>query len=291
MKKLFAVLLALGIVPVLWAQPNEEAPADTSWKRVYRASAPRINDLVHTKLDVKFDYAKSYMYGKAWITLVPHFYPTDSLTLDAKGMDIQKVAIVKGGSTTPLKYKYDGWVLNIDLDKTYKGGEKYTVYIDYTAKPDEVKVQGSAAITDAKGLYFINPRGEEKDKPTQIWTQGETEATSVWCPTIDKPDQKTTNEFSMTVPDKYVSLSNGKLTGQKKNSDGTRTDTWKMDLPHTPYLFFMGVGDYAVIKDSYKEKEVSYYVEKEYAPVARKIFGNTPEMMAFFSRILGIEYP
>jgi aminopeptidase N len=291
MKKLFAVLLALGIVPVLWAQPNEEAPADTSWKRVYRASAPRINDLVHTKLDVKFDYAKSYMYGKAWITLVPHFYPTDSLTLDAKGMDIQKVAIVKGGSTTPLKYKYDGWVLNIDLDKTYKGGEKYTVYIDYTAKPDEVKVQGSAAITDAKGLYFINPRGEEKDKPTQIWTQGETEATSVWCPTIDKPDQKTTNEFSMTVPDKYVTLSNGKLAAQKKNTDGTRTDTWKMELPHAPYLFFMGVGEYAIVKDSYKGKEVSYYVEKEYAPVARKIFGNTPEMIAFFSRALGVDFP
>lgn len=291
MKNLFAFLLALGFVPMLWAQPNEEAQADTTWKTIYRATPPRINNLVHTKLDVKFDYAKSYMYGKAWITLAPHFYPTDSLQLDAKGMEIKQVAIVKGSSTKPLKYKYDGWVLNIDLDKTYKGGEKYTVYIDYTAKPDEVEVEGSSAITDAKGLYFINPRGEEKGKPTQIWTQGETEATSVWCPTIDRPDQKTTQEISMTVPAKYVTLSNGKLTAQKKNADGTRTDTWKMDLPHAPYLFFMGVGEYVVIKDSYKGKEVSYYVEKEYAPVARKIFGHTPEMMAFFSKVLGVEYP
>lgn len=291
MKKLLSVLLALGILPTLWAQQQEEAAKDTSWKRIYRASAPRINDLVHTKLEAKFDYSKSYMNGKVWITLAPHFYPTDSLALDAKGMDIHKVELVKGSSTTPLKYKYDGWILNIDLDKTYKGGEKYTVYIDYTAKPDEVKVQGSAAITDAKGLYFINPRGEEKDKPTQIWTQGETEATSVWCPTIDKPDQKTTDEISMTVPAKYVTLSNGKMVSQKKNPDGTRTDTWKMDLPHAPYLFFMGVGDYSIIKDSYKGKEVNYYVEKEYAPVARKIFGHTPEMIAFYSRILGIDYP
>jgi aminopeptidase N len=36
---------------------------------------------------------------------------------------------------------------------------------------------------------------------------------------------------------------------------------------------------------------VSYYVEKEYEPVARKIFGHTPEMIAFYSRILGVEYP
>jgi aminopeptidase N len=94
--------------------------------------------------------------------------------------------------------------------------KRYVVYIDYTAKPDEFRSEGSAAITDAKGLYFINPKGEEKDKPTQIWTQGETEATSVWVPTIDRTNQKTTNEFNLTVPAKYVTLSNGKLTSRKK---------------------------------------------------------------------------
>ncbi|MBC7416822.1 MAG: M1 family metallopeptidase, partial [Pedobacter sp.] len=166
-----------------------------------------------------------------------------------------------------------------------------TVYIDYVSKPDELKVKGSAAITNAKGLYFINPKGEDKDKPTQIWTQGETEANSAWMPTIDKPNQKTTDEIYMTVPAKYVTLSNGLLITQKKNADGTRTDYWKMDLPHAPYLFFMGVGEYAVIKDSYKGKEVSYYVEPKYASVARGIFGRTPEMIKFFSDKLGVDYP
>ncbi|HXL57187.1 MAG TPA: M1 family metallopeptidase, partial [Chitinophagaceae bacterium] len=141
-----------------------------------------------------------------------------------------------------------------------------------------------------KGLYFINPRGEEKDKPTEIWTQGETESNSVWMPTIDKPNQKSTEEISMTVPSKYVTLSNGLLVNQKKNTDGTRTDTWKMNLPNAPYLFFMGVGEYSIIKDSYKGKEVSYYVEKEYAPVARKIFGYTPEMINFFAIKLGMDF-
>jgi aminopeptidase N len=211
--------------------------------------------------------------------------------LDAKGMDIKQVAVVKNGKNNPLKYQYDKEVLNIKLDKTYRNNETYTIYIDYVAKPDELTAKGSAAITDAKGLYFINPRGEEKNKPTQIWTQGETEATSVWVPTIDKPNQKTTQEMYLTVPVKYVSLSNGKLISQKVNADGTRTDYWKMDQPHAPYLFFMGIGDYAVIKDQYKGKEVSYYVEKEYAPVARRIFGHTPEMMAYFSRITGVDYP
>ncbi|RYG31934.1 MAG: M1 family peptidase, partial [Chitinophagaceae bacterium] len=221
----------------------------------------------------------------------PHFYPTDSLRLDAKGMEIKEVALVKGTSKSPLKYEYDGMQLNIKLDKTYTRDEKYTLYFDYVSKPDDLKVEGSAAITDAKGLYFINPKGEEKNKPTQIWTQGETEASSVWFITIDKPNQKTTQEISMTVPSKYVTLSNGLLATQKKNTDGTRTDTWKMNQPHAPYLFFMGVGEYSVVKDMYKGKEVSYYVEKEYEPYARGIFGNTPEMIKFFEEKLGVAYP
>lgn len=289
MKKMLLFLLVAGPL-VLTAQPGQE-PTDTSWKKIYRATATKINDLVHTKLDVKFDYDKAWMYGKEWLTLRPHFYPTDSLTLDAKGMDIKEVAMMKGNSKSALKYTYDNMQLHIMLDKTYSSNENYTIYIDYTSKPNEVKVKGSAAINDAKGLYFINPKGEEKDKPIQIWTQGETEANSVWMPTIDKPNQKTTDEIYMTVPAKYVTLSNGLLVSQKKNADGTRTDYWKMDLPHSPYLFFMGVGDFAVIKDSYKGKEVSYYVEKKQAPYAKGVFGTTPEMIKFYSEKLGVDFP
>ncbi|MFY8024524.1 MAG: M1 family aminopeptidase [Sediminibacterium sp.] len=285
MKKLL-LIIAFTQVGNLLAQAQKDLS-----QKVYRAVPEKINNLVHTKLNASFDYKQARLNGNVWITLKPHFYATDSLQLDAKGMDIKQVAIVKAGKNSPLKYQYDGWVLRINLDKSYTRNENYTVYIDYVAKPDELEVKGSAAITDAKGLYFINPTGEDKSKPTQIWTQGETEATSVWVPTIDKTNQKTTQEFNLTVPAKYVTLSNGKLVKQTKNANGTRTDSWKMDLPHAPYLFFMGVGEYAVIKDSYKGKEVSYYVEKPYEKVGRKIFGNTPEMMQYFSTKLGVDYP
>lgn len=284
-------LFVFGLLSIFYLSQAQEA-RDTTWKKVYRATATKINDLVHTKLDVSFDYNKSYLYGKEWVTLHPHFYPTDSLTLDAKGMNINRIALYKNGKLSNLKYTYeDSNFLRIRLDKTYKPTENYTIFIDYVSKPNELKQSGSAAITDAKGLYFINPKGEEKNKPTQIWTQGETESNSAWFPTIDKPNQKCTEEIYMTVPDKYVTLSNGKLIGQTKHTNGTRTDYWKMDLPHSVYLFFMGVGDYAIVKDHYKDKEVNYYVEKEYAPVAKKIFGHTPAMIAFYSKITGIDYP
>ncbi len=290
--RLFFLVSALTVLANLARAQETQQPVDDSWKKVFRATATKFDDLVNTKLDVRFDYDKSYMYGKAWVTLKPHFYPTDTLQLDAKGMEIHKIEMVANARSIPLKFDYDGMILRIKLDRKYTRAEKYTLFIDYTAKPNELKVhRGSAAITDAKGLYFINPKGEEKNKPTEIWTQGETESNSVWFPTIDKPDQKCTEEITMRVPSKYVTLSNGLLVDQKNNGDGTRTDHWKLDLPNAPYLFFMGVGAYSIVRDSYKGKEVAYYVEKDFAPVARRIFGNTPEMIAFYSRMTGIDYP
>lgn len=289
MKKILFAIILISFFGTAIAQDDDQ-PNDTAWKHEYRATATKINDLVHTKLQVSFDYDKSWMYGKEWVTLHPHFYPTDSLTLDAKGMDIKEIAMVKGNSKIPLKYSYDSLQLKITLDKKYNDRENYTVYINYVSRPNELKEHGSAAITDAKGLYFINPKGEDKDKPTQIWTQGETESNSAWFPTIDKPNQKTTEEIYMTVPSKYVTLSNGLLINQKKNNDGTRTDYWRMDLPHAPYLFFMGVGDYVIVKDHYKKLPVDYYVEKEYAPVAKKIFGETPAMIGFYEKITGVPF-
>ena len=291
MKQYLILLLVSSLSYIGFSQ--EKGAVDSSWKQTPRYTPTRINNLVHTKLDVRFDYEKTSLLGKAWITLTPHFNPTAALTLDAKGMDINQVSLVQADkSMKNLEYSYDRKQLSIKLPRTYNKGESYTVYINYVSKPNEYqKETGADPMLGVKGLYFINPRGEEKNKPIQIWTQGETESNSVWFPTIDQTQQKTTQELYMTVPSKYVTLSNGKLVSQKSNNDGTRTDYWKMDLPHSPYLFFMGVGDYAVIKDSWKGKEVNYYVEKEYGPVAKKIFGNTPEMMTYFSRITGVEYP
>ncbi|WP_196892793.1 M1 family aminopeptidase [Aureivirga marina] len=273
------LLLCLSVFSLMQAQ-------QTNFKN-YRAERTKINDLVHTKLNVDFNFEKSQMNGEAWLTLTPHFYDISKVTLDAKAMLIHQVTM--NGKT--LGYNYENDKLTIDLGKTYKKGDEYTVYIKYTARPEEVKQEGSAAITDAKGLYFIDPKDEDPEKPTQIWTQGETESSSCWFPTIDAPNQKTTQEIYMTVPSQYVTLSNGLLLEQKDNGNNTRTDYWKMDQFHAPYLFFMGVGEFSIVKDKWENLAVDYYVEKKYEPYAKEIFGHTPEMMTFFSKLTGVRYP
>ena len=257
----------------------------------YQASNKRINDLLHTKLEVKFDWTKQYLYGKAELTFKPYFYRTNELVLDAKGMEIHSVKM----DGKDLKYVYLANKIYIDLGKNYTRNQEYKINIDYTAKPNELKSAGSAAITSEKGLYFINPLGTDKNKMPQIWTQGETESSSCWFPTIDSPNEKTTQEIYITVKDKFVTLSNGKLVSSSKNTDGTRTDYWKQDKRHSPYLFMMAIGEFKIVKDSWTKKdgskmEVNYYVEKEYEQYAKSIFGKTPKMIQFFSDKLGVEF-
>ncbi|WP_172279747.1 M1 family metallopeptidase [Chryseobacterium sp. LAM-KRS1] len=284
-------ILSIAVLAIFFSA-NVSAQTETSGReKVYRATHTKVTELKHTKLKVNFDYQKEQMNGEEWLTASPYFYSANQLVLDAKSMLIHEVALDNNGKKSPLKYEYKDDVLTITLDKTYQKDQDYTVYIKYTSRPNEVKQEGSAAINDAKGLYFINAQGKDPDKPTQIWTQGETESSSAWFPTIDKPNQKTTQEIYMTVPEKYVTLSNGLLKDSQKEANGLRTDHWVMDKRHSTYLFFMGVGDYAIVKDKWKNIPVDYYIEKEYEPYAKQIYGNTPEMIEFFSKKMGYDYP
>jgi aminopeptidase N len=274
--------------PVANAEPEVTIPEPVN----YRGSATIMHNLIHTKLDVSFDWASRVLLGEAEITLKPHFYTTNQLFLDARGMDINEVKIFKGNVKEELAYEYRNDSICITLDKYYTKADTFKVFINYVAKPESLPIGGSSAITSDKGLYFINADGSDPNKPMQVWTQGETQSSSVWFPTIDRPNQKTTQEIYITVDTSFVTLSNGKLISSiVNNQNGTRTDYWRQTIPHVPYLFMMAIGNYAVVKDYWKGIEVSYYVEPEFEPYARGIFAHTPEMLEFFSKKLGVDYP
>lgn len=262
-------------------KPTESKPL------IYQGSKSRNWDLLHTDLEVSFDWKKRYLYGRATLDLTPFFYEKESLILDAKGMEIRSILV----AGKQLPYEYDGLKIQISLNKAYRRIDTVRVVIEYIAKPYEREVGGSEAIVEDRGLYFVNADGSDPDKPQQIWTQGETEASSCWFPTIDMPNERSTQKMSITVQDKYKTLSNGLLTEQIREADGKRTDVWEMDQPHAPYLFMMTVGEFEVARDEWNGTPLAYWMESGYGQYAKDIFGNTPEMMTFFSDLLGYSYP
>ena len=256
----------------------------------YHPSKTKVFDLLHTDLRVQPKWENQSLEGTANLLLKPYFYSSDQLVLDAKGMTFNSVSLRSANALIPLKYEYDSLKLDIQLDKEYNRQDTISIQIEYTAFPNKLAGNGSKAIKDDKGLYFINPLGRDSVKPRQIWTQGETEASSCWFPTIDSPNEKCSQKISIVVDSSLVTLSNGVLVSSELEG-AFRVDTWEQKKQHAPYLFMMAIGEFAIIKDSWKEIPVNYYVPKKDSSNAKGVFGNTPEVLSFFSEKLGYTYP
>lgn len=272
----------------------------------YKAAAPIIWQLENTILDLSFDFEARRVDGEAALTIHPHWDSLSEVILDAKYLQVHEVWLNYNTTTDKKFYKTidsfavrvpysitaDSQKLKIDLPHFVKRDQKIQIRITYSASPYNQAKSGNAAITDDKGIYFINHNLKDPTKPRQIWTQGETESSSRWFPTFDAPNQKTTLDISLRVPDTMVSLSNGTLISSKPSeAKGFRTDRWVQKQPHAPYLTMIALGNWSVVNEFWKGKQVNYLVEKEYQPFAKLIFGNTPAMIEFFSSYLGVDYP
>ncbi len=263
--------------------------------RPYYGSKPIRWQLWHTELNLALDWEREEVHGEARLWLIPYALARDSLTIDAKAFTFEGIRVERPRDIQVMAQRYDTFQLHLRLSRALRPGDTLVLWMRYRAHPnllDSLSGQETdLAISGRKGAYFINARGERPCVPRQFWTQGEPESASAWFPTIDSPNQKTTQHLCITVADSLKTLSNGLLVSSEKAADGSRRDCWELRLPHTPYLFALVVGNFEVIKDKWRDKELLYYMERDWAPHTKTIFGNTPRMIEYFSQILGVPFP
>ena len=130
----------------------------------YRAEKDKIHNLIHTKLKVDFNFKEKQLNGEAWVTVKPHFYATNKISLDAKGMIIHQVSL----NNNSLPYNYNNFKLLIDLPKKYTKDEEFTIYVKYTARPEKVKQKAIAEADKAKDEYLAMAGFKTPDANTEI---------------------------------------------------------------------------------------------------------------------------
>ena len=98
MLKNVLIFVCLFFVFVSTFAKSPVSPADTTkkpaWatkKGPYRPTRALKNDLLHTQLDLRFDWLRQHVLGSATLTFKPYFYPQNTLELDAKGFDIKGI--------------------------------------------------------------------------------------------------------------------------------------------------------------------------------------------------------
>ncbi len=232
-------------------------------------------DIRHVKLELNVDPKKKLLEGTVRIDLRPIVDNVTRLQFDAVELDVKEVKL----NGRQVNFENTGRNIVIDLDKALKTSEQVTVSIKYSGQP-------------RRGLYFIGPDKSYPDRPYQAWTQGEDEDTRYWFPCYDFPNDKATSEIIVTVPQKYLAISNGSLVETEEDkAKGTKTYHWKQDIPHSSYLTSLVVGDYSVIKENVDDVELQYYVPKGREEDSKRSFEKTPKMVRFFGEYFGVKYP
>ncbi len=234
---------------------------------------PRQKDvhLEHFKIEMSLNIEKKSIMGTCSIRLSPLRPGLRKVSLDASMMEIRSTSF-DGEDCT---FEYDNEKLSVVLPSELKGSHYVTV---------------SYSSTPTKGIYFVGPDAEHPEKEVQVWTQNEAEFARHWFPCHDSPDEKSSSELLLTVPNGFRAISNGELLSTKE-VNGQTVYHWKEELPHPTYLTSFVVGRFGEITQESEGIPLHYYFPEYKRNDALRYFGETPRMISVFTEITGVKYP
>ena len=240
----------------------------------YQRTRDRQVDIHHIKININVSLKNKSVKGHVVHTLSPLSDKLDEIIIDGEDMKISRVRL----DGKDISFTQGEELIYLNLYNPIGWEDTVDIRIDYFSKPK-------------KGLYFISPDEDYPEKNWQAWTQGEEEDNHHWVPIYDYPNDRSTFECILTVNEKYTALSNGQLLSKVKNEDNTHTWHWRENHPMVSYLISFVVGNYVKVEDRYKGLPVNYWVYENNKDEAIRSFGRTPDMLEFFNKKIGVQYP
>ena len=271
----FAVVLALFASPVFSGPiPGHHLP--TGMEQVVRE---RQVDITRLAADLRVDINRQTIDGSVTIAFTPLQAELETLIFDAADLDIDEVELVGAKSAIELDFLVEDRKLQIAMPVGIEPGDDLTIRVSYEAKPNT-------------GLYFF---AETKTRAAEAWNYGEGGRHYNWLPLFNDTNDRFTVDFRITVDEPYVVLGNGSLQGTKKDRDGSQTFHWMQDEPIPNYLLALNIGEFVEVPlaDAHvgqRNIPLSVWTHTGDEESAAFSFGKTPEMVEFFSELVGYDY-
>ncbi|MCE9669141.1 HEAT repeat domain-containing protein [Myxococcus stipitatus] len=226
----------------------------------------------HLRLELDLDFEQARISGVC-TTRVSAVRALSTLTFDAVDLEVSRVLV----DETPARFTNSGAHLRVELPRPLEPGQAREVAIHYATRP-------------RRGLYFWGPDAAYPDRPRQAWTQNQDTDARCWFPCLDTPAQKATSEVIATFPEGMTSLSNGVLVEDRVQA-GRRTQHYRMEQPHSPYLVTLAVGDFEEVTDSSGTVPLRYLFARGRREDALRCVQRTPEMVRVFQELTGEPFP
>jgi aminopeptidase N len=247
-------------------------------------------DLIHQRIEVKnFDWDATAFDGLVTTTVVSLRPGLDAIVLDmGHRLSVRAVTLAQSGrkpSAGPparlsARFARPGDTLVIRLPRPAALGDTVQLTIDYRGK-----------ITQGRGLYFFKAEPGRAHRPQQIYSGGGTDGNPNWIPTYGAPHDKETWELVATAPPGFTVVSNGRQISDVGAKGKPHTVTWRQERPASTYLISLVIAPLVKVADKWRDTPLAYYVYPEDAPLARRLFGMTPDVMETYTRLTGVKYP
>lgn len=232
-------------------------------------------DVLHYRVELSVDPESPSYEGRVAIRFVPQHADFRTLRLDCGDNELLEA---KFGDRN-LALSREGERLRLGFPESLARDEQAEVTISFRGVP-------------SRGIHFRGPDAMDPQRPYQAFTQGECEEMRYVFPCYDFPDDKATSELLVSVPEKFKTIAAGALLGSAPGTKaGWRQDRWRMDTPHSSYLFTLVVGEFAEVREEWNGIPVQYFSEAGDEEKLKIAFGKTPKALQFFSDYIGVSYP
>lgn len=221
-------------------------------------------DVLHYDLSIEIDREAETIDATTEVTLVPTENNLTDFKLYLKQLTVSQVS---GASS----YSQEGDSLFITLPGPASTSDTIQLVIDYSGTPPEESWGGfhfHPYVTYHMGVGFVSDPSMGK----------------YMFPCHDRPADKASFDFHITVPDSLYAVANGDSAGVTDNMDGTLTYHWTQEQPMSTYLAAFSVADYTVLHDS-TDSRIYYYVYSWDVDDALGSFVNVDLMMAQFESV------
>ena len=237
----------------------------------FRQYGDRRYDVLHHDLRLRYRVDGNRLDGRAALDAVAR----EELRVIALDLHHLRVTKVRVDTARVTKFATKGGKLLLTLDRPLSAGDEFRVVVSYDGHP-----RPTGDCDEAMGW---------EELADGVLVAGQTNGAPTWFPCNDRPDNKCSYRFEITVPSPYVVVANGELTSR---SQGAGTTTWVYEQPErmATYLATVQVGRYVIREVPGAPVPVRAVISEAHLPDFEHAFGRQADMVRFFVETFG-PYP
>ena len=224
---------------------------------------------VHFDVDLTFDEQMSQLAHAQTKIRVEVLAPTlDKVDFDFGEMIIDSVLL----ADKPARFDRTSETLNVLLPRPARRGSKLDITVNYHGQPKD-------------GLIFAKDRDGNPSATGDNWPN----RVHYWIPSLDHPSAKATVSFTISAPQRYQVVANGKFLSLTGNA---ATSHWRYDESKAipAYCMVVAVNQGAIINSPYQAVPLLYNVPQRDREDAPKGFSPAADALSFFSQTVA-PYP